>query len=468
MVLSRQLFLSKRLVVEDKVFDGGILVNSYGVIERVLERKEVSRLLDESGENIKVVDGGDLALIAGIVDSHVHINEPGRTAWEGFQTATKAAAAGGITTIIDMPLNSIPPTTSLENLKIKATAAKGNVFVDVGFWGGVIPQNHDSLQDLVEAGVVGFKCFLCPSGVDEFPHVELQDLQKAFACLEGTGSVLAFHAEIDCAYDQGRKEKMRKKDLEEYHTFLESRPASMELEAFNLIKKFVKKHNVRVHIVHVSSAEVIPLLHALRRARSEKNGFWRNGITAETCHHYLTFSSEQIPKGHSEFKCAPPIRDKNNQEKLWDFLLEDKIDLIVSDHSPCTPDLKCNKNLMEAWGGISSVQFGLSLFWTAAEARGLDLTSISKYLSSGPAHLCSIQHKKGAIKPGLDADLVFFDPEAEFVITTDIIRHKNKLTPYLNMKLKGVVKKTYLRGQLIYGDGNVIGQPIGELLLKES
>ncbi|XP_004924866.1 uncharacterized protein LOC101743020 isoform X2 [Bombyx mori] len=419
MVLSRQLFLSKRLVVEDKVFDGGILVNSYGVIERVLERKEVSRLLDESGENIKVVDGGDLALIAGIVDSHVHINEPGRTAWEGFQTATKAAAAGGITTIIDMPLNSIPPTTSLENLKIKATAAKGNVFVDVGFWGGVIPQNH-------------------------------------------------FHAEIDCAYDQGHKEKMRKKDLEEYHTFLESRPASMELEAFNLIKKFVKKHNVRVHIVHVSSAEIIPLLHALRRARSENNGFWRNGITAETCHHYLTFSAEQIPKGHSEFKCAPPIRDKNNQEKLWDFLLEDKIDLIVSDHSPCTPDLKCNKNLMEAWGGISSVQFGLSLFWTAAEARGLDLTSISKYLSSGPAHLCSIQHKKGAIKPGLDADLVFFDPEAEFVITTDIIRHKNKLTPYLNMKLKGVVKETYLRGQLIYRDGNVIGQPIGELLLKES
>ncbi|XP_026742750.1 uncharacterized protein LOC113504579 [Trichoplusia ni] len=461
----RHLFLSRRLVTDNGVTDGGVLVNERGTIEQLVTREQADKIIAESDGKIKVVDGGELALLAGVVDSHVHVNEPGRTAWEGFRTATSAAAAGGITTIVDMPLNSIPPTTTLENLKTKASSADGNVYVDVGFWGGVIVGNDDSLQDLVKAGVVGFKCFLCPSGVDEFPNVGPEDLEKAFAALEGTGSVLAFHAELDDDSKPTNK-KIKKKDPEEYETYLESRPPNMELNAVSLIKDFVDKTDVRVHVVHVSSSEVVPLLVKARESRiSQGHQAWRAGVTAETCHHYLTLSADQIPKGRSEYKCAPPIRDKDNKEKLWEYLLDDKLDLVVSDHSPCTPDLKCSNNL-EAWGGISSVQFGLSLFWTGASSRGLDLTAITKYMSSGPAQLCGLQNRKGALKPGLDADLIFFDPDDTFVVTKEIIRHKNKLTPYIGKELKGVVKKTYLRGRLIYNDGEVIEDPKGKLLLN--
>ncbi|KAJ0180482.1 hypothetical protein K1T71_003886 [Dendrolimus kikuchii] len=465
---SKQLFLSKRVVTEHEVFDGGVLVDENGVIVKLMKREDIDGLVKENIGDIKVVDGGNLVLLAGIVDSHVHVNEPGRTAWEGFRTATNAAASGGITTIIDMPLNSIPPTTTVDNLKIKASAAKANIYVDVGFWGGVIPGNQDSLRNLVKAGVVGFKCFLCPSGVDEFPRVLPEDLEKAFKALEGTGSVLAFHAEIEEEdTDPNINRKLKKKDPEEYNTYLESRPPAMELNAISLITSFLDKTDVRVHVVHVSSAEVVPLLAEARQVR-QKSGItaWRGGVTSETCHHYLNFNAEGIPKGHSEFKCAPPIRDLKNKEKLWEYLLDDKLDMVVSDHSPCTPDLKCSNNL-EAWGGISSVQFGLSLFYTAASARGLELITITKYLSSGPAHLCGLQNRKGSLKPGLDADLVFFDPEASFVVTSDKIRHKNKLTPYLNRKLKGVVKQTYLRGQLIYDEGDIITEPKGKLLLND-
>ncbi|CAK1581971.1 unnamed protein product [Parnassius mnemosyne] len=461
----RQLFLSKRIVTETGVTDGGVLVNENGLIEKLLSRQQAEQLIKESNGDVTVVDGGELALMPGVVDSHVHVNEPGRTAWEGFRTATSAAAAGGITTIVDMPLNSIPPTTTLENLKIKASSAKGNVFVDVGFWGGVIVGNKDSLRDLVKAGVVGFKCFLCPSGVDEFPNVQAEDLEKAFAALEGTGSLLAFHAEMEDEKNECDK-KILKKDPEEYTTYLESRPPKMELNAISLISSFLNKTDVRVHVVHVSSASVVPLLNKAREERlAAGNKAWRGGVTAETCHHYLSLSAEQIPRGRSEYKCAPPIRDVENKEKLWKYLLEDKLDMVVSDHSPCTPELKCSNNL-EAWGGISSVQFGLSLFWTEASARGLNLTSICKYMCAAPAQLCGIQDRKGAIKPGLDADLIFFDPDAEFTVSTDIIRHKNKLTPYVGKTLKGVVKKTYLRGQLIYADGDIIEEPKGNLLLN--
>ncbi|KAJ2952790.1 hypothetical protein O0L34_g7149 [Tuta absoluta] len=469
MSLQKQMFLSKRVVTEDDIFDGGVLVDENGKIEKILLRNEADKVVNDSKETIKVIDGGNLALMAGVVDSHVHVNEPGRTAWEGFRTATAAAAAGGITTIVDMPLNSIPPTTTIENLKSKAASATDNVYVDVGFWGGVIPGNQDSLRDLVEAGVVGFKCFLCPSGVEEFPNVEREDLEKAFKALEGTESVLAFHAEMEEENDTHTKPKIKKRDPKEYQTYLESRPPNMELNAISLITSFLDKTDVRVHIVHVSSAEVVPLLEKARKSRvagGRGSGAWRGGVTAETCHHYLSLSADQIPKGHSEYKCAPPIRDKDNKETLWKYLMEDKIDLVVSDHSPCTPDLKCSNNL-EAWGGISSVQFGLSLFWTGASYRGLDLKDVTKYLSLGPARLCGLQDKKGAIKPGLDADLVFFDPDASFNVTLDIIKYKNKVSPYLNKTLKGVVKKTYLRGQLVCASGDLVGDPKGVLLLND-
>ncbi|XP_063620311.1 allantoinase-like [Cydia splendana] len=464
---SRQLFLSQRLVTEDGVSDGGVLVDENGVIEKIVTRAQADKLVQEIDGKIKVIDGGSLALLAGVVDSHVHVNEPGRTAWEGFRTATTAAAVGGITTIVDMPLNSIPPTTTVEYLKTKASSAKGNVYVDVGFWGGVIPGNQDSLKDLVKAGVVGFKCFLCPSGVDEFPNVDAADLEKAFKALEGTGSLLAFHAEMEDEKPKSGNKKKLKKDPEEYSTYLESRPPIMELNAITLITKLLQNTKVRVHIVHVSSASVVPLLEEARVARrAAGHEGWRAGVTAETCHHYLTFSADQIPRGRSEYKCAPPIRDLDNKEKIWEYLLEDKLDLVVSDHSPCTPELKTSNNL-EAWGGISSVQFGLSLFWTAASSRKLSLPSISKYLSAGPARLCGLQDRKGALKPGLDADLVFFDPEATFTVTAESVRHKNKLTPYIGRELRGVVKETYLRGRLIYGNGDITGGPSGELLLNK-
>ncbi|XP_037301996.1 allantoinase-like [Manduca sexta] len=293
------------------------------------------------------------------------------------------------------------------------------------------------------------------------------DLKKTFSTLEGTGSLLAFHAELE---DDKLKtnENVEKGDPEDYTCYLNSRPPSMEMNAVSLImNNFIDKTDVRVHIVHVSSADVVPVLSDARKRRLEKGSkAWRGGVTAETCHHYLNLIAENIPKGHSEYKCAPPIRDEMNKEKLWQYLLEDKLDLVVSDHSPCTPELKCSDNL-KAWGGIASVQFGLSLFWTAASARSLDLISISKYLSSGPAHLCALQNRKGAIKPGLDADLVFFDPEATFLVTRDMIRHKNKLTPYMGKILKGVVRETYLRGQQIYVNGEIIGEPKGKLLLNE-
>ncbi|XP_045519796.1 allantoinase-like [Pieris brassicae] len=464
MAATKQLFLSKFVVTEDKIINGGVLVAD-GLIEKLLSRDEAVKLSIEYGDKLKVIDGGDLAMIPGVVDSHVHVNEPGRTAWEGFRTATNAAAAGGITTIVDMPLNSIPPTTTLENLNVKASSAKGNVFVDVGFWGGVIVGNQDALQDLVKAGVVGFKCFLCPSGVDEFPNVGVEDLKVAFQALEGTGSVLAFHAELEDD-EIPCEAKKPTQDPEDYNTYLESRPPKMELNAITLIKKFVMTSDVRVHIVHISSASVIPLLVEARQARLSKGNLaWRGGVTAETCHHYLSLSAEEIPKGHSEYKCAPPIREKDNKEMLWRHLLKDELDMVVSDHSPCTPELKCKNNL-EAWGGISSVQFGLSLFWTQAHARGLDLRAITKYLCSGPAHLCGLEKRKGALKPGFDADIVFFDPNEVFVVTSDIIRHKNKLTPYIGKKLRGAVKKTYLRGELIFTDGDTTGEPKGKLLLR--
>ncbi|KAM3963520.1 allantoinase-like [Aphomia sociella] len=404
--------------------------------------------------------------MAGIVDSHVHVNAPGRTTWEGYVTATEAAAAGGITTIIDMPLNSIPPTTTLENLKTKASVAKEEVYVDVGFWGGVVPGNELELRQLIEAGVVGFKCFLINSGVTEFPNVTPGDLSNAFAVLNGTGTVLAIHAELSIDNTTAECNTDDCPDPTLYSTYLASRPDEMEIEAVSFIATYIPKTDVHIHIVHVSSQSVVPILE---EARSERiaAGYkgWRGGVTAETCHHYLTLSSEQIPNGHTEFKCSPPIRNNTNKEKLWEYIRENRIDLVTSDHSPSVDDLK-GSDFMTAWGGISSLQFGLSLFWTEARSRGYDLTTVSHYLSAGPAHLCGLQEKKGALRPGLDADLIFFDPDAAFVVTPQEIRYKNKISPFMNRVLTGKVMQTYLRGQLIYADGEIIGEPRGELLLN--
>ncbi|XP_023320245.1 allantoinase, mitochondrial [Eurytemora carolleeae] len=323
----------------------------------------------------KVVDTGSKVLMPGVVDSHVHINEPGRTDWEGFTTATRAAAAGGVTTLVDMPLNSIPPTTTINNLKTKVSAAAGQCWVDVGFWGGVIPGNSGNLKEMVHVGVPGFKCFLIHSGVDEFPAVTEEDLLLALAQLKGTGASLLFHSESETGSEE------QTGDPNNYSTFLLSRPEEMELKAINLIIELARKTRVPCHIVHLSAASALP---AIRKARKE-------GIplTVETCHHYLNLNSETIPNNATQFKCCPPIREKSNQDQLWEALVQGDIDMVVSDHSPCTPDLKLpgEKDFMNSWGGISSLQFGLSLLWTGSRTRQFSLQDINRLLSLAPAKL---------------------------------------------------------------------------------
>ncbi|XP_038215551.1 allantoinase-like [Zerene cesonia] len=465
--IGKQLFLSRRVVTETAEFDGGILVDEKGIIESVLTRESVDTLLSGSRESLKVFDGGNLALMAGAIDSHVHVNEPGRTSWEGFVTATQAAAVGGFTTIVDMPLNSIPPTTTVENLKIKASAAKEEIFVDVAFWGGAIPGNEDEYSRMIEAGVVGFKGYLIDSGVTEFPYLETEDIRPLFDALNGTDVVLAFHCELnDSNYKDNYNRNGYYSDPRLYDTYLATRPDQLELDAVSLIAKYIEQYNIHVHVVHVSAQGVIPILEEAREKRIQSGStLWRGGVTAETCHHYLTISSEQIPPGHTEYKCSPPIRNQTNKDKLWQYIKENRFDLIASDHSPSVSSLK-GPNFLTAWGGISSIQFGVSLFWTEAKARGFKLSTLSRYLSSGPAMLTGLR-TKGMLKPGYDADLIYFDPEASFVVTPEIITYKNKISPYMYRVLQGTVVHTFLRGQLIATGGEIVNDPQGELLLNE-
>lgn len=405
-------------------------------------------------ESYKVLDVGDSVVMPGLVDCHVHVNEPGRTMWEGFWTATRAAAAGGVTTIVDMPLNSIPPTTTLSNFHEKLDEATGKCFVDTAFWGGVIPGNELELQPMIRAGVAGFKCFLIHSGVDEFPHVTDADLHTAMKHLQGTGSVLLFHAEREVE-DGSQKNG----DPCQYSTFLQSRPDAMETEAIRLVTQLCLQYQVRCHIVHLSSAQPLTLIHEAREAGAP--------LTVETTHHYLSLRAEDISAGATQFKCCPPIRDAHNQEELWSALRAGDIDMVVSDHSPCTPDLKKLEtgDFTQAWGGISSLQFGLPLFWSSACQRGFQLPDVVRLLSHNTAQLCHLDTHKGRLSPGYDADLVIWDPDREFEITEENIHHKNKLTPYLGMKLRGLVRATVVRGQLVYSEGRFSPKPLGKHLL---
>ncbi|XP_066454487.1 allantoinase, mitochondrial-like isoform X2 [Eleutherodactylus coqui] len=404
-----------------------------------------------------LLDVGELIVMAGIIDPHVHVNEPGRTAWEGYRTATLSAAAGGITTIVDMPLNSLPPTTTVSNFRTKLQAAQGQCYVDVAFWGGVIPDNQAELTPMLHAGVVGFKCFLINSGVPEFPHVRLMDLHSAMSELKGTNSVLLFHAELE-----DTRGVPVTGDPTQYETFLNSRPDHMEVAAVEMVADLCLQYKVRCHIVHLSSARSLPIIRKAKKAGAP--------ITVETTHHYLTLSAENIPPGATYYKCCPPVRGHSNKEALWNALLQGNIDMVVSDHSPCTPDLKHlqDGDFLKAWGGISSLQFGLSLFWTSARIRGFTLPDVSRLLSSNPAKLCSLGNRKGAIKIGHDADLVIWDPDSEFQVQEKNIHHKNKLTPYLGFLLWGQVVATVIQGTLVYHKGKHISQPTGELILTHT
>jgi allantoinase len=424
----------------------------------------------------------DSIVMPGLVDTHVHINEPGRSDWEGFATATRAAATGGVTTLVDMPLNSIPPTTTLAGLEAKLAAARDQCYVDVGFWGGVVPGNTRELVALCKAGVVGFKCFLIDSGVPEFPNVTEQDLREALPELKRLEALLIVHAEVpgpisSAGIPAGRSLEVAATATENgvrpispgtnacptaYSTFLASRPRAAEDEAVALMLRLMAEYGNRVHIVHHSSADSLPMLREAKAAGLP--------ITAETCPHYLTFAAEEIPDRATQFKCCPPIRERENREQLWSALANDTIDMIVSDHSPCPPEMKLPEtgNFLEAWGGISSLQLRLPAVWTESNRRGFSLDQLARWLCSAPAKLVGLEQRKGSLKVGSDADIVIWNPAKQFQVEGSALHHRHKLTPYEGRRLEGVVEKTFLRGRKIYDGGEFIDEPRGLLLSGRS
>jgi allantoinase len=417
---------------------------------------------------IEQADEGSI-IMAGLVDTHVHVNEPGRTDWEGFASATRAAAAGGVTTLIDMPLNSIPPTTTMQGLQTKIESATGKCYVDVGFWGGVVPGNAHELPALFAAGVVGFKCFLIHSGVDEFPNVSERELRIAMPELTRLGALLIVHAELPgpiervgaaCCAGTVKEGTTSENSSRSYQAFLDSRPRAAENEAVELMIRLAKEFGTAIHVVHHSSADALPAMRAAKAAGLS--------LTAETCPHYLYFVAEEIPDGATEFKCCPPIRERENREQLWQALEDGTIDLIVSDHSPCTEDLKLKESgdFLKAWGGIASLQFRLPVIWTTARRRGFSLDHLTRWLCSAPAKQVGLQQRKGSLAVGCDADIVCWNPEEQFRVDPAMIHHRNKLTPYAGQLLQGVVQKTFLRGRKIYDGGEFVGSPEGIFLRR--
>jgi allantoinase len=435
------------IVADQVVTPNGTVAAEIGVVGGVIVA------IDPSGSCLtgrsRVMLTADEILIPGLVDTHVHVNEPGRTEWEGFASATRAAAAGGVTTIIDMPLNSIPPTVSIEALSVKRSSAQQNVFVDVGFWGGAIPGNKAELGALWSDDVFGFKCFLLNSGVDEFPPLTVRELEEYLAELVQFDSLMLVHAEdsitIELAANGGG---------ETYEAFLESRPRSAENVAIADVIEAAKRTGARVHVLHLSSSDALPMIAAAR-----VDGV---SITVETCPHYLTLAAENIPNGATAYKCCPPIREESNRELLWQALEDGTIDCIVSDHSPSTVELKqpADGDFTAAWGGISSLQLGISLVWTEARRRGISLDRVSDWMSARTASLAGLS-SKGRIALGLDADFAVFAPDETFMVKVAALHHKNPVSPYDGLTLAGVVRATYLRGELID-----LASPSGKLLRR--
>jgi len=388
--------------------------------------------------DVPVVDAGESIVMPGLVDTHVHVNEPGRTEWEGFETATRAAAAGGVTTILDMPLNSIPATTTADALEAKRQTAREKSVVNVEFIGGVVPGNAGELEALRDAGVRAFKCFLSPSGVDEFPAVNERDLREAFPVLARIGLPLMVHAEDPACLLPSRGASRV------YGDYLTTRPVSAERAAISLLARLMARNPTPVHIVHLSSATSLDIVRTAR-ARGLP-------LTVETCPHYLTFAAEEIPDGATEYKCAPPIRDKTERNALWEALIAGDIDLVASDHSPCPPEMKETEgDFFSAWGGIASLQLSLSAVWTGARARRLKPERIAQWMSAAPARLAGLQNRKGALAAGYDADIIVWDPETRFVVDPTELLHRHKLTPYAGRELFGKVSATYVGGRRIFG-----------------
>lgn len=444
--MSLQAFISRRVVIGGEVRPAAILV----------EGEQIRAVVppEQTPDGVEAHDFGDMAILPGLVDSHLHINEPGRMDWEGFSTATRAAAAGGYTMLVDMPLNCLPATTGVAAFEAKREAARGKCRVDWAAWGGVVKGNQGDIEALAAAGVLGFKCFLIHPGIDGFTMVSEEDLRAALPHLARTGLPLLVHAELAAPVDAATQ-RLANADWKAYATYLQSRPDEAELSAIRMMLSLCREYHFRLHIVHLSTSRALPELQA---ARSEGLA-----VSVETCPHYLHLAAETIANGATLCKCAPPIRSRENREALWQGLKDGVIDLVATDHSPCPPVMKRLEegNFKTAWGGISSLSVALPVMWTEAKARGFGLTDIARWMAEGPAQLAGCDARKGRIAAGHHADLVVFDPEAEFQVTPERLHFRHPLSPYLGETLLGVVKATYLRGRAVFLNGEFPGDPGG-------
>ena len=439
---------ARQVVTPSATLAAAVLIEA-GQISAVEPAADLAAARSVAGGAELIALAPDEVLLPGLVDTHVHVNEPGRTDWEGFATATSAAAAGGITTIVDMPLNSLPPVVDADALRAKRAAAASQAHVDVGFWGGAVPGNARRRDGLHEAGVLGFKAFTVDSGVPEFPPLDDAGMRQALSEVAGLGSVLIVHAEDAVAIARAPAAGGRK-----YAGFLSSRPDAAETVAISRLLALAGQAGCRVHVLHLSSARAVPLIAAAR-----ENGA---AVTAETCPHYLALAAEDIPDGATQFKCCPPIRGRDNRDQLWAALRAGIIDCVVSDHSPCPPALKQieSGDFGAAWGGISSLQLALPVTWTQARARGFGPADLARWMASGPASIAGLAGK-GSIAPGRDADLVAFAPDEQFTVHGEQLLHRHPLTPYEGQALHGAVRRTWLRGSLV-----TAGRPAGRLLSR--